>query len=889
MTTTGQSDGGASAGSPGGSWRVRPAGAWIALGLLALYLVWPARESPLLTGTPFTLPGFVLALALSVVAAVGRPRSWRGWINLLLAAATVAKIGLTTFTPLTGWATSLHASASFDGPRERSTEFRSAEWTRLDSRLDYSGSRFPLHFFNDLAYNFHPNRQSPPFSAVSQAFAWVPARRSYAVELECLTACAVLVDGREVGRAPAADGSSVVRRVVDLEAGRRQFLVQYRNPADAPRRLRVDVREGTEAGEPGAPLQLFPRPVHEGTATRLQLGRWGMALCDVVIVIVAGAWLVLGLGAAVGGASRLTGPPVDRWMRVGACALFFGVALSEYLRLDPNSPVVVLIQNGHDAFAYEDYARRTVLDGWLLDTGHLAGHAYLYMIGYHYLMTGLHALFGESLLAVHYGHALMLLASVFLATGIVRRILGWPAALFTCALGFYFGWTLYWTRTYVFRENLVLPLDLALVYVAIRVRAFRPASAVLLGLITGFNVITDFINVPLIPGIAALVWWRSAPSGSRRPVTLFLAACALGLSLMPARNLIVTGWPTLMPTEGPPTLWWGNKPPPGLPDHQVEGDWNGVVLNYFRTEPEYFTTHMVRKALYSVGFYSVLMQAQPAYTEFSLANLLAVALGVVALAPLVRLEPRLLILYGLCLLKWATIVVYNADHNVDRYETVMIMMALPLMTAALTLMWRWNRTLPVVILGSLLLFDVWRVSPALGHYRFSVKPQVYSQSYRTRRRETIADLNRVRQRLSWNLTDDSSEWRTGEGFAFIPGPPPTYQLLRADSGGQVDSPPLELPADAIRHVEIEAGFTGWGHAAKLVIFKGSGPPAAIMFPIDSSGRIRVYRIPVTRSGEWTGIVSRVGVGYAAGDTITLRAFRFVPYSDTVTGLTYSTD
>jgi hypothetical protein len=864
------------------------AGPLTALGLLAFALLWPARESPLFTGTPFTLPGFVLALALSVAAGVGRPRTWRAWINALLLAVTLLKVSASALTPATGWATSLYANDRFDGAPERSTEFRSREWTRIDSRLDFSGSRFPLHFFNDLRYNFDPHRQAPPFSATSRAFAWVDRDRRYAVELECLTTCVVLVDGREVARAAAAETSTRSRGLVDLPAGPHEFLVRYQNPADAPRRLRVDIRESGDAGAAGAPLQVYPQPADEGTSTELRLGRWGLALADGLVVLVGLTWLGLALRAAFG-AYSLAAPPIDRWMRAAACVLFFGIALFEYVRLDPSSPTVVLIQNGFDGFAYEDYARRTVLDGWLLDTGHLAGQAYLYMIGYHYLMTGLHALFGESLLAVTFGHSLMLVASILLAAGIVRRMLGWPAAMLACAVGLYFGWTLYWLRSYVFRENLVLPLDLALVYLAIRVRAFGPRAAMLLGLVTAANCITDFINVPLVPFVAALVWRRSQPAGSRRPVALFLVLCLLGLSLMPIRNLIVTDWPTLIPTEGPPTLWWGNKPPPGLPDHQVEGDWNAVVLNYLASEPVYFMTNMARKALFSLGIYSMTMSELPGYNQFSLANLLAVALGLVGLAPLARLEPRILVLYGLCLLKWATIVVYNADHNVDRYESVLIMMLLPIMTATLALMWRWNRTLPLLVLGSLLLYDAWRVSPQLGNYRFTKSLQVYSQSYAARRREAVVELNRTRQRLSWNLMEDSSEWRTGGDFAFIPGPPPTYQLLKADSGGWVASPPLELPADPIQAVEIEAGFTGWGHVAKLVILKGSVAPMELFFPVDSSGRVRRYRIPVTRSGDWSGLITRVGVAYAAGDTITLASFRFVPYPDAANGLTYSPD
>jgi hypothetical protein len=55
------------------------------------------------------------------------------------------------------------------------------------------------------------------------------------------------------------------------------------------------------------------------------------------------------------------------------------------------------------------------------------------------------------------------------------------------------------------------------------------------------------------------------------------------------------------------------------------------------------------------------------------------------------------------------------------------------------------------------------------------------------------------------------------------------------------------------------------------------------FPVDSSGRMRQYRIPVGRNAEWKGTVSRVELRYR-GDTVKLEKVRFDLYPDVARAL-----
>ena len=860
--------------------------AWCACGLLALYCLIRARESPLLTGVPLSVFGFVLVVLLILGAAAAPPRFWRwSWTGLILW-LLVFKVALAAFAPASGWAGAYFANDAFRGGLERSTEFRSRRWTRLDGRLDFSGSRFPLHFLNNLRFNNDPNREAPPFSVVYEGFVRMERDEDYAFELTSLNPAWVMLDGVEILRAPAPDGLDRVRASVRLRSGTRWLQVWYQNPANAPRLLRL---QATSAAGDGAELDDRVRP--ERTSRRTEVLARSLRIVwagiDGLAVLAVCLWVGLGLTGQVSASRQNRVAPLDAagGLRLAIGTACAAAAVVEFVWWTPNQLRIVLIQNGFDAFAYEDYARRALLDGWLLNSGSLAGRPYLYMIGYHYVMSVLHWLFGESLLAVHFGHSLMLLASLVLAAGIARRLLGWPAAWLTLFSGLYLGFTVYWLRTYVFRENLLLPLDLLLAYLLLRIERFRAAGAVALGLVMGLNCLTDFINVVLIVPIGALVGWTSASGTARRNVGLFAAVTLLCLASMPARNAIVAGFPTLLPTEGPPTLWWGNRAPPGLPEHvSGEDDHNRVVLGYLKAEPVHFMAQMASKAVYSVGFYRFGPENNAGYLPFSLINLLAVAIALVAFAPLVRINPRILVLYGLCFMKWITIVVYNAAHNVDRYESVLIMMLLPIMATGLVCMWRWNRVLPVLVVGSILAYDYSRVLPQLGNHQFALVSRLYGQSYTLKRQALVPELVRRQQRLSWNMAADASEWKDGDDIAFVPGPLPTYQLLK-DTGGSIHSPRLEVPADAIQQVVIEGGFSGWAHVARLLVWRDNRPlPSWIAFPVDSSGLVQEYRVPVARSGDWNGVITRVDIGYSGGDSVTLRAFRFEPYQDVAKSL-----
>src|SRR5206468_11671478 len=83
-----------------------------------------------------------------------------------IACLLAVRIAATTIVVPHGWAATYYANADFLGDPERSTEFRGDRWTRIDRRLDFVANTFPLHFLNELRFNFSPERHAPPFSAV---------------------------------------------------------------------------------------------------------------------------------------------------------------------------------------------------------------------------------------------------------------------------------------------------------------------------------------------------------------------------------------------------------------------------------------------------------------------------------------------------------------------------------------------------------------------------------------------------------------------------------------------------------------------------------------------------------------------------------------------------
>lgn len=866
---------------------------WLALAGLVAYCLWPARESLLLTGVPLTLLSFVTVTVLAVVACVAGPgvRGW-GWAG----AAGLLVAGKLVLLPLvlpTGWAGSYYANDAFGPPLERSVEFRSSAWTRLERRLWLVGNEFPLHFFNETRFNFLKERTNLPFSAVYAGYVREDGTRGYDFEVRSRNEYAVSVDGTVVMAEqsdPAREGFT--RATTVLTPGLHRIEVRYRNPERAPRLLQVRIGVGEPSVATRAPVEVRPVPSNDRLERRSSLARWTLGLVDALALGLAAAWAALGLVAAFRGsgdvgreAARGDEGEVARadaglWLKVCVGVGVFAVAVALYVSwMLPPPQVYVLIPSGNDGLAYEESGRRAILDGWLINSGHIARRAYFYMMGYPYLLSLVHLVFGESLVAVHFFQDLLYCGTILLGGAIARRLFGMPAALLAIVIGAYFRHNVFWMTTYVFRENLVVFLNFAVVYAVLRTERFGRSSAIILGTLMGLNYLTEAINLVLVAPLAVWVWIRSDRTSRVRNTIWFGVACVALMVIVPVRNVIVTGWPTLIATEGPPTLWWANQPPPGLRQHTVEGDFYAVTLTYVRTEPLHFLRGLVRKFAYSLGFYSVLIGPEFATTQFSLVHLLSLLISAVVAPAVIAADVRSAALFFIGLTKWASMVVYTVAHNVDRYEVALATLLIPVVAGGLVMLWRWNRLAPAVIVLAVLGHDYARVSPELANYVFAPRTILTSESYHTLRRNLLPELDG--KRLSWDLREDAREWSRGETIQPLGAGGQVYQLMDTNSGGLVHSPDMSVPAPVIREVVIEGGFTGWPHFAR-VHFQyrdGKGEATSWMnFRVDSSGRVRRYRVDVARSPAWTGTVTRMSVQYF-GETMTLRKIRLVPYRD----------
>ena len=211
--------------------------------LAIVYLCWPVRESPILSGIPLQTPT-IAALGLVAWCAVWRRRGPGGWMWTAAASALlIGRVVAAVWTLPAGWQASYFASPDLSGTVEMSTEWRATDWTRIDRRIDFRGNSFPLHFNNELRYNWHPAKHMPPFSArwVGQIVA-AAGEREAVIAIEWLNRAAVSIDGRSVFDEQAPPRTIARRDVrVPIEPGPHAIEVRYFNPSGEPSRMRLDV------------------------------------------------------------------------------------------------------------------------------------------------------------------------------------------------------------------------------------------------------------------------------------------------------------------------------------------------------------------------------------------------------------------------------------------------------------------------------------------------------------------------------------------------------------------------------------------------------------------------------------------------------------------------
>ena len=486
----------------------------------------------------------------------------------------------------------------------------------------------------------------------------------------------------------------------------------------------------------------------------------------------------------------------------------------------------------------------------------------------------MHVLFGESLVTVFFFQDWLFWGTIGLTAAVAWRIAGWKAATIAALIGIYFKWYLFWLGTYAFRENLVVFLNAWLVFLVVKPGPVDRRRAALIGAVAGYNYVTDPINLLVMP---VLIWfvYRSADDERRaRSVQAFAAAAAIFFLLVPLRNLIVTGIPTVLPTEGAPTLWFGNRPPPGMLDNPGH-DFYGAVWHYAMSDPTHLASVIVQKIAYSFGLYWTMAWATPDSTQLSLILLLTWICAALGVSFAWRQSRGTIVLAALITARWASLVVFIANHNVDRYEVALAMLLLPLAAVGLMLMWGWHRLLPALVVVALAIDHYTRISPEVGNYSaFSGARLLASSSYSLQRRNLDWRLP-LDARVGWTFPADTALWMT-PSVAVVEDQRSTFMAVRTD-GLTLTSPVLAIPAPLVERLEIEAAFTGFVHVAHVSWQrKGMTAPARAWFKVDQTGRMKTYRIPVSRSGDWTGVIERLSIIYE-GDVIAPARITLVTY------------
>lgn len=593
------------------------------LGLAALAAIAaPGLPSQWLPGLPLTPTGLVLAGAV-LVAWVGLPappaRVGR-WLGAGLALALLLKLGLAALYPPAGLIARYWASASMEGRVERSTDFlwlRDA--TRVDQALDFRGTTFPIHFFNDTyRFNFYtpdkPARHELPFAARWEGTLAVPSDGQRRFRIEAVGRVRVWLDGAELlalEPAPQGQRTEAQRQVA---AGVHELRIDYLRPQGPGAYFQLQWEP-----EPGAPLETvgFPylapgQQAVEHVQTRRQLAGMPATGVDGLIVLLVGVWLAFGLE----GLRRATWDQRGRAALALVPALFLAYGAATHADLAGR---VTILSGGNDWLTYESQARDILFHGPLMPAEE---RPFYYQPLYPYALAIAHLLTGEGLfglIALQYaGLGLVLIATALLGA----RLFGWPGGVAAFVL---FLWFLRLEHLAVagilLNENLFMPLLMAslLALVSLARRRGPPGwrRGLLTGVLLGVTALarSQFLLVAAMGLLLlGLAWWRRDRIDLRR-IALGLAALGAGLALSiapaTARNWMVSRQVVLIASSGSINLVLTHQPPPELDLSSMKTDplyealkldtYTRTALEYMRRDPVRYFGGWLQNAAFAVG------------------------------------------------------------------------------------------------------------------------------------------------------------------------------------------------------------------------------------------------------------------------------------------------
>jgi hypothetical protein len=511
-----------------------------------------------------------------------------------------------------------YANADASGAFERSTEYRSSTFTRLDDRLDFSrgGRELPLVFFNDIArFNFHnpgqPERDALPFAVVWDGNWWVESDGTprYLYLDSPRASAQLLVDAVPVvSTTPTnAFGSAVVTPA----RGWHQIYIRFSSPYAAPRRF--------SAGELVGDNRLVPL---DGVAVRTRrIDQWQMTvtrlfdLAKTAFDLCALGWLAWLVAMAVGEIRRaIVSGDRPSLRRRRLLALFALVAIVEACAFASQwAGRLMLLSGGDDPMTYEFYARNIQMNGLMM---RFLDGPYYTQVFYPYFLAAVHAVFGEGMFGVMLVQRLLVAVVVWKVVDIAMLIGGddvAPAA-FGCAAFLAYA-KLAPISASLLNESLFVPLLVTWTAAVIRLcqspTGLRAVGTGLLGGVTALTRSTLLLACAAVFPACWMAWKNTARRG--RFVIALAASTGVVVSLIAVRNWIVLHEFVPVPAELPITLLDGNRPPPSVSlDYSRRGplyDRIGLnpftreVVEYAITAPGTFAESLGRKFLFPFGVY----------------------------------------------------------------------------------------------------------------------------------------------------------------------------------------------------------------------------------------------------------------------------------------------
>jgi hypothetical protein len=554
-----------------------------------------------------------------------------GWLALyggrlryagIVAAAAIASFAAGAAIPGSpGMRARYFANAEGTGNPERSAEYITSPFTRIDQRLQFApgGPELPLNFFNDntryslfqVAYTRHDQL---PFAARWAGEWWVPGGVD-AIYLQAPKASAeVSIDGRTITTVAHGDedGESIIE--ITLDEGWHRLDVVLSSPYGAPRRFSAGT---VRAGErhPFDSTEVLTQRIRGWQVTAGQVLRWTRTIIDISVLSYVGFIVAVAIWRK---ASDLFGPATDRERRRQVMAVFAAIAAIDALRAAwPWATRVMLLVAGDDTATYETFARDILFNGILMSGGKPLGQGepFYYQAFYPYFLALEHVIGGEFMFGVV---LIQRLLAAYAITTLVEMTIrftcerAWLAAL-PIATAFV-TWKFWRIAGQPLNESLYVPLMLGSMAALIRLcDAPGPRAAAWAGALCGLAAITRTTALLAWVMTSPLLWLSMRGRPARLRALGVLAAVFLAVfSLITIRNLIVANAFAPAPTEFGITLLGGNEPPTGFAIDTARAlvyrrfgisDPTATVIDYAISEPRLFAINLLNKALFVLGFY----------------------------------------------------------------------------------------------------------------------------------------------------------------------------------------------------------------------------------------------------------------------------------------------